>query len=483
VVGLVLLLAGAANGLAADWCWKAPPLAETLGLAPQEAIQPRDRAILVSATDEVVLTLGYTDLRAHSAKTGDVLWQRPLGQHRQAFAREVPGGKGLFLLPRCLSGEVGQHLLAEGGRYFALATHLQSDKRVLVEVWDSRDGTAVGSFTIGPVLTELTPPGNNMLTLALSMGEEGVTVAWVSPEGRIVVERRRAGGDSADWHCELPITGPVTRLSPWREREACLRICPMGASLLVVATWCNMAYSELHLLDVKTGNELQSARLPFSVWGAAHVPERNIVLLTANDDWLRYGWGGAEGDVLVALRAEDLDLVWSRNAEGVVSVGKVGLQGGYAYLTVIPKGAAGREYRSGEKVVCAEIRKLDVSDGADSWIIGCGFQQGFLPSKREKIEVQPRGSPSPRPTANPIIVGDRLIVVLPGFAYEEGKGARYQVFVMSCKDGRELGRVTVHSPGNPHEYAPIAGPVGLHAVQGRICLDTLEGNLFALSLR
>lgn len=90
-----------------------------------------------------------------------------------------------------------------------------------------------------------------------------------------------------------------------------------------------------------------------------------------------------------------------------------------------------------------------------------------------------------RPTASPIVVGERLVVVLPGFAYEEGKTERYQVLLMSCEDGKELARVTVEAPAGPrlNLWHFHNGPVGLHQVGERIYLDTFGGGLFALSLR
>jgi hypothetical protein len=477
MVALLLVLVGVANGLTVDWSWKAPPYAEVLPMPPGIApFQPRDRDFFAGATDEVVLTVGFTQLRAHSAKTGEVLWQKTLGVYSLLRSSEI-GEKGAFLLG-AVGGDALQGFSAQEGAYLALATHLQKDCKVLIEVWDARDGTAVRSFTVGPLITQGRALEIGRCALALNMGEEGSTVAWVSPEGRIVVERMHLGSEGMEWRSELPIPSVAGWDVPTAARRTTVVVCPLEGTVLVVATWPDRAESELHLLDAKTGTELRSVRLPFWVLEATYAAEKKVILLTASDAWSGYGWG-TEGDVVVALRAEDLNLVWSRNAGGVVPLGKLGLSGDSAYLLVIPEEASGKVYRPGEKVVCAEIGRFDVSDGAYDWVIRCVFEQGLLPSKNEKLVVQRRAS------ASPIVVGDRVVVVLPGFAYQEGKTERCQVLLMSCEDGKELARVTVEAPAGPrlNLWDILNGPVGLHQVGDRIYLDTFGGGLFGLSLR
>jgi len=472
MVALLLLLAGVASGLTVDWSWKPPPLEEALGMSLGESLS-WDRDYVLGATDEVVLTLGHVHLRAHSAKTGEVVWQKTLGQYTPFPSKDKPA----FIVPQFYGPQDWQgRFSGQEGPYLAVATQVQKDSTVLFEVWDARDGTAVRSFTVGPVM----PPWEHLTSrLAVAMGEQGTTVGWVSPDGRIVVEHRRLDRDGTEWRAELAIPSLAGWDVPGATERATVLLCPLEDSVLVVAMWPTRSESELHLLDGKTGTELKSVRLPFWVLEATYVPEKKLVLLAASDAWSYYRWG-TEGDVLAALRTDDLSVLWHRSAAGVLSLGKPAVAGGYAYLLVIPEDVSGNLYPSGQKAFCARIEKLEVSSGDDAWEVKCSFQQGLFPSKNELLAVQRRAF------ANPVLVGNRLVVVLPGFGYEEKKKERYQVLLMSCEEGRELARVTVESPPE-WPWSPsrtnLNGPVGLHQVGERIYLDTFGGGLFGLSLR
>jgi hypothetical protein len=480
MVALLLLLAAAGTGLSLDWSSRPPLLPDALGIevvGKEVKVDevPLDRDFFVGSVDEAVLTLGYGQLRARSAKTGEVLWQRMLGEFSVDWPREIEdlSEKGAFFVPFIMPQHVGR-VCAHNGRYVALATHLQGDKRVLIQVWDAGDGKAVRSFTVPPLSAGLELPYPIEDRLALTMGEEGITAAGVSPECDMFVERRGVEADVAsDWRCTLPM------LSGSAEGASVL-VCAAGNSVFVFANWLERGEGELHRLDATKGTELQSLRLPFSVYQATYVAEKKILLLAAYA--VAPGDQGASGkgsSLIAAIRADDCSTLWKKSAEGMVSWGKPGLRGNTAYILVLTAVASRQAHGQGDKVPAAQILRLDVSTGKEHW------------SREFALELDPPFSYNAElrcqwpPFVSPVLVGDQVLVVLPTFAYdrEDPRNLRYQAVLLSSKNGKELARLTLAPPAGPRGYVERIGPLGVHPVGGRVYLDTLEGSLFALTVR